>query len=144
MKQEIEKAIKEAMIARDKDKLIPLRAAKTAMTNLEKSGAVIDSNSYTSVIKKLVKQGKDSEEQFRKGDRPELADKEKYEIGVLNSFLPTEIDDLSLEKIVVVAINDLGATSMKDMGKIMKVINTMEIEVSGQRLSAKVKECLLK
>ena len=144
MKQEIEKSIKEAMLAKNSKRLIPLRAAKTAMTNLEKSGASVEGDAYPNVIRKLVKQGNDSEKQFRDVGRIELADKEKYEISILEEFLPKEIDELGLREMVKGVIRHFNATSMKDMGKIINNIKESGVVVSGQRLSTMVKQELSK
>ena len=110
-----------AMKAKDQTRLTALRMLKTALTNksIEK-GRALDAAEELQVVSMLVKQRRDSIEQFTKGGRQDLADKEQAEIGVLTGYLPAAASDEDVTAAVAAAIAETGATSAKDMGKVMK------------------------
>lgn len=110
-----------AMRAKDQLRLDTLRMAKAALMNreVEKKRALDDAESQQ-VMAGMIKQRRDSIEQFRNGGRPELADKEQAEIAILEAYLPPPLDAAELESIVADAIAEAGATSPKDMGRVMK------------------------
>ncbi len=95
--------------------------AKAALVNrqIDKKGPLDDAEAAR-VLQGLVKQREDSVEQFRKGNRPELAAKEEREIGVLRAYLPQEASDEEIRAAVDAAVKETGAASPKDMGKVMK------------------------
>jgi len=110
---------------RDKDtvKLGTLRMAKAALMNREiERGRALDDAESLQVVASLIKQRRDSIEQFRGGGRDDLADKEAAEIAVLERYLPPPVDAAELESAVDAAIAELGATSAKDMGRVMKAV----------------------
>ena len=98
-----------------------LRMLKAALMNreIERRGALDDAESLQ-VVASLVKQRKDSIEQFTKGGRQDLADKEAAEIGVLEAYLPPAADPAVIDRAIADAITETGATSPKDMGRVMK------------------------
>ncbi|MCU1384324.1 MAG: hypothetical protein JWL71_3021 [Acidobacteria bacterium] len=105
----------------DAVRLSTLRMLKAALTNREiERGHALDDAESLQVVGSLVKQRKDSIEQFTAGGRPELAAKEQAEIGVLETYLPAAADPAVVEQAVVDAIQETGATSPKDMGRVMK------------------------
>lgn len=110
-----------AMKARDQTRLTALRMLKTALTNksIEK-GRALEAAEELQVVSTLVKQRKDSIEQFTRGGRQDLADKEQAEIVVLNHYLPAAASDDEVAAAVAAAIAETGATSAKDIGKVMK------------------------
>lgn len=110
-----------AMKARDQTRLTALRMLKTALTNksIEK-GRALEAAEELQVVSTLVKQRKDSIEQFTRGGRQDLADKEQAEIVVLNHYLPAAASDEEIAAAVAAAITETGATSAKDIGKVMK------------------------
>lgn len=112
-----------AMKARDTTKLTALRMLKTALTNksIEKSRA-LDGAEELQVVNALVKQRRDSIEQFEAAGRQELADKERAEIGVLEAYLPPSASADELAAAVDAAVASTGATTAKDMGKVMKAV----------------------
>ena len=116
--------IVDAMRQRDQASLGPLRMLKAALMNreVEKHGA-LDQSESIQVVNQLVKQRRDSVEQFRAGGRPELADKEQAEIVVLERFLPPAADAGAVAAAIEAAVTDTGASSVKDMGKVMKAVN---------------------
>ena len=112
-----------AMKARDQLRLAALRMAKAALMNreVEKGRALEDAESQQ-VIASLIKQRRDSIEQFRRGGRDELADREAAEIVVLEAYLPPPVDAAAIERAVDEAIAETGATSAKDTGRVMKAV----------------------
>jgi uncharacterized protein YqeY len=112
-----------AMKAKDQTRLTALRMLKTALTNksIEK-GRALDDGEEMQVVSTLVKQRRDSIEQFTKGGRQDLADKEKAEIVILNAYLPAAASDDDIAAAVANAITETGASNAKDMGKVMKAV----------------------
>ena len=118
---EVSAGIADAMRKRDPVRLSTLRMLKAALMNREiERGHALDQSESLQVIASLVKQRKDSIEQFTRGGRQELADKEQSEIRVLEGYLPAAADPAAIEQAVVDAIQETGATSPKDMGRVMK------------------------
>ena len=109
------------MKAQDAARTSTLRMAKAALMNreIDKKGPLDDAEA-AKVLQGLVKQREDSADQFRKGNRPELAAKEEAEIGVLRPYLPQEASEADIAAAVEQAVKDTGAQSPKDMGKVMK------------------------
>lgn len=127
--------IADAMRARDQASLAPLRMLKAALMNreIEKGRALTDAESIQ-VVTQLVKQRRDSVDQFRAGGRPELADKEQEEITFLEKYLPPAADAGAIAAAVEAAVVEVGASSIKDMGKVMKAVNTA---LAGQTVDGK-------
>ena len=115
--------IAEAMRAKDQDRLGPLRMLKAALMNkkVERGKDVTDSEALA-IVSTLVKQRKDSVEQFTNAGRQDLADKEKAEIAILETYLPPPVSREELEKAVDEAVRTTGASSPKDMGGVMKAV----------------------
>ena len=121
LETELTAAIGAAMKARDQTTLDALRMLKTALTNkaVEK-GRQLDDAEAQQVVGSLVKQRRDSIEQFTNGGRQDLADKEAAEIRVLERYLPPAADMAEVTAAVEAAITETGASSAKDLGKVMK------------------------
>jgi hypothetical protein len=114
-------AIAAAMRKQDVVRLSALRMLKAALINREvERGRAIDDDEARQVVTSLVKQRKDSIEQFTKGGRQDLAEKEAAEIEVLETYLPPAADPAVIERAVAEAIAETGATSARDMGRVMK------------------------
>jgi uncharacterized protein len=112
-----------AMRAKDQARLAPLRMAKAALMNREvEKGRELDEAESQQVIASLIKQRRDSAEQFQKGGRPELASRETAEIATLEAYLPPPIDPAEIEGAVEEAVKETGATSAKDLGRVMKAV----------------------
>lgn len=110
-----------AMRARDQARLAPLRMAKAALMNREvEKGRALDDTEAQQVIASLIRQRRDSVEQFRKGGREDLASREAAEIGVLEAYLPPPVDPAEIERAVAEAVTETRATSGKDLGRVMK------------------------
>jgi uncharacterized protein len=119
----ISQDIATAMRARDQGRLMPLRMAKAALMNGEvEKGRALDLTESQQVIASLIKQRRDSVEQFRKGGREDLATKETSEIATLEAYLPPPIDPAEIERAVDDAVREAGATSAKDIGRVMKAV----------------------
>jgi uncharacterized protein YqeY len=118
---ELSPRIADAMRSHDAVGLRTLRMLKAALMNREiERGHALDDSESLQVVTSLVKQRRDSIEQFINGGRPELADKEQAEIHVLEAYLPAAADPAAVEQAVVDAIQEIGATSPKDIGRVMK------------------------
>ena len=110
-----------AMKAQDAARTSTLRMVKAAMMNRQiEKGAELDDDEVQKLLRSLVKQRRDSIEQYEKANRQELADKEKAEIDVIEYYLPQAASPEEIESVVMSAIAETGASSMKDMGKVMK------------------------
>ena len=121
--EDVNRAITDAMKAKDAQRLVALRMLKAAMMNREvERRRPLDDSEALQVVAALVKQRRDSIEQFTKGGRQDLVDKEAAELAILESYLPPSVDTAELEKAVEDAIASTGATSAKDMGKVMKAV----------------------
>lgn len=134
-----------AMRAKDTLTLGTLRMAKAALMNREiERGRPLDEGESLQVVSALIKQRRDSIEQFEKGGRPELARKEAEEITVLERYLPPPIDPAVLDAAVLAAIAETGAASPKDMGKVMKAVTARlaGAQVDGKALSELVRRKL--
>jgi len=139
--------IKSAMKAKDQVSLTTLRALKSAIKNaaIEKGGAdaELDETESLAVIRKQIKQRHDSITQFEDAGRPELADKEKEEILVLEKYLPTPLTEEEIGTIVADAVSETGASSKADMGKVMKAVQAKaEGRADGKLLSQLVMKAL--
>ena len=117
---------KEAMKAQDKIKSSTLSFLRAELINVAfaKKKSSLDDDEVITVIKKQIKQHQDSIEQFTKGNRPELAAKEEAESKVLKSYLPPQLSDEEIRKIIEEVVLSLGASGMKDMGKVMKEVSS--------------------
>lgn len=126
LQERIDNDLKDAMRAKDAARLGVLRMLKSALKNsaIEKGGAAatLDDTESIAVIRKQVKQRQDSIESFEKGGRPELAAKEKEELGVLQQYLPQQLSTDQLQKIVRDTIAELNASSKAQMGAVMKAV----------------------
>ena len=120
---QISQDIAQAMRARDQARLGALRMAKAALMNSEvQRGRALEEAEAQQVIASLIKQRRDSIEQFRSGGRTDLADKEAAEITILEAYLPPPIDTAEITRAVDAAIAETGASSPKDLGRVMKVV----------------------
>ena len=145
--ERIDSDLKDAMRAKDTTKLGVLRMLKSALKYgaIEKSGADSDLNDADAVqvIRKQAKQRQDSIESFEKGGRAELAEKEKAELVILNSYLPQQLSAEELAKIVRETITEVGATSKAQMGAVMKALQSKVAgRADGKTLSQEVQKQL--
>ena len=136
---QIQKDIVTAMKARDEQRLSCLRMVKTALKNKEiDKMAPLDDKESQQVLSTLIKQRKDSVEQFTKGGRQEMADKEASEITLIEAYLPKEVGEAEIVAEVRAAIADMtGPLTMKDMGSVMKAAMA-RFAAAGMRVDGKV------
>ena len=134
--ERIGKDITAAMKARDQGRLAPLRMAKAALMNREvEKGRALDEAESEQVIGSLIKQRRDSIEQFTNGGRQDLAARETAEVGILEAYLPPPVDATQVEAAVDQAIAETGAVSVKDLGRVMKAVMA---RLAGQTVDGKV------
>ncbi len=119
--QDVDKDLVTAMKAKDEFKLSVLRMMKTALKLKQvELGKPLEDGAAHAVLRTLVKQRHDSAEQFRKGGRIDLAEKEEAEINIVESYLPAAASDTEIEAAVVAAIAETGAATPQDLGRVMK------------------------
>ena len=142
LKNTIDKQIKESMLNKDKDRLLALRAVKSAILLEEKD---VNSNSINEmqILMKLIKQRKDSLSVYKEQNRLDLAEIEQKEINIIQEFLPEQMEDSELETRIENIIKTVGAESIRDMGKVMGMA-TKELlgKVDNSRIAAMIKEKL--
>jgi len=142
--QEIDEGFKIALKTQDKTRLSALRMLRSGLKNkeVERRGKLEDAE-ILSVIKGLIRQGKEAVEQFEKGGRPDLSEKEKAEIEIFSAFLPTQATPEEVEESINQIILDLKASGIKDMGKVMKAaVARLAGRAEGQAIQAIVKQRL--
>ena len=142
--EQIQKDITAAMKAREEQRLSTLRMVKTALKNREiKKMAPLDDKESQAVLTTLIKQRKESVEQFTKGGRQEMADKEAAEIVLIETYLPKAAGEADVVAGVKAVIVEMGSPSMKDMGTVMKNamarFNAAGMRVDGKMVSEAVK-----
>jgi uncharacterized protein YqeY len=133
-----------AMKAGDKPRASILRMALAGVKQREvDTRRPLDDAGITSVLERMIKQGRDSAQQYRDGGRPELAEKEEFEIGVLQSYLPQQLNDSELEDLIAECISAAGASSVKDLGKVMGLVKARGAgRVDMSTVSARVRAML--
>tara|TARA_Y100001936_G_scaffold108856_1_gene106949 strand:- start:1594 stop:2031 length:438 start_codon:yes stop_codon:yes gene_type:complete len=134
LKNTIDIQIKESMLNKNKSRLIALRAIKSAILLNEKSGEGADLDEIK-LLMKLIKQRKDSLKLYLEQNRQDLANTEQVEIDIIEEFLPKQLTDEDLEKEIEIIIKEIGAESMKDMGKVMASANK---KLSGKADSSRI------
>ena len=146
LEKEISKGIMDAMKAKDTVRLSALRNIKKFIIEAKTAGMSIDELPDADVIKiisKLAKQGTDSAELYKSQNRQDLADEELGQVAVMQEYLPKQITDKELTEAVKAIIAETGATSMKEMGKVMGIASkSLAGKADGKEIAAKVKELL--
>ncbi|MCW0180907.1 MAG: GatB/YqeY domain-containing protein [Zavarzinia sp.] len=128
LRDELNAALKEAMRAKDMLRVTTIRMMLAAFKDrdiaarTEGPDAGVGEAELVTVMQKLIKQRRDSIEAYDKGGRPELADKERAEIAVIEAFLPKQMDEAEAKAAIAAAVAELGASGMKDMGKVMALL----------------------
>ena len=136
-----------AMKSQDAARTSTLRMVKAAMMNRKiEKGSELDDDEMQKLLRSLLKQRRDSVEQYENAGRQELADKEKAEIEVIESYLPQAASQHEMEQAVNAAITETGAASIKDMGKVMKAAQALLVgkNADGKTVSELVKTALNK
>ena len=144
LKQEITEAMKAAMRARDKARLGTIRLALSEIKRVEMDERIEpDDTRVIAILDKMLEQRRESIRMFEEAERTELADQEKFEITVLQEFLPQALSAAELDDIIQSALAESGAESMKDMGKVMGLVKPQVIGRADMgSISAKIKAAL--
>ena len=148
LKQKLREELKRSMLARDELKTSVLRMVLSAINyyEIEKGGAGYEANEedVMSVVQKEAKQRRDSIEEFTKAGRQELADKEQKELEILQKYLPEQLSEEEIKKLVDEAISQTGASNISDMGKVMgALMPKIKGKADGSLVSKIVKESLI-
>jgi len=123
------------MKGREEARLETLRMMKTALKKLEVDGMKqLDETTEMQVLSTLIKQRRESADMFRKGNRPELADKEEAELKMIEAFLPAAPSDAEVDEAIASAMAETGVTSLKQMGVVMKAAQS---KLAGKRVDGK-------
>ena len=123
LREQITEDMKTAMKARETERLAAIRLLLAAIKQKEVDERIVLSDvNVVAVIEKMLKQRRDSISQFEAAGRVDLADKEKFEVGILQTYMPQALSEGDVEAIVVAAIAETGAAGVKDMGKVMGVV----------------------
>ena len=144
IKEQLKNDMKEAMKAKDKVKLSTIRMIMSLIKNAEidKRGELTDEE-IIGLLQKYAKQRKESIEMYEKGGRQDLVEKEKAELAIVESYLPEQLDENEIKNIVKSTIEEVGASSVKDMGKVMKaVMPKLRGRADGSVVNRIVKELL--
>ncbi len=148
LKNQIEEKLNQALKAKDKKTYPTLRLIVSAIKDAEianrsKGIKDISDSDITGILKKMIKQRNESCEVYKKAGRNELLDNEKKEIGVINLFLPKQLSDEETKKICEDAVKSVGASSMKDMGKVMGILKSKHAQtIDFSKVSIIIKELL--
>ena len=148
LKQQIESKLNEALKAKDKNTYPTLRLVVSAIKDAEIAGRskgqqeVADSD-ITGILKKMIKQRNESCEVYKKAGRKELLESESREIKVISAFLPKQLSEEETKKICQETVKSVGATSMKDMGKVMGMLKSKHADtIDFSKVSSIIKELL--
>lgn len=142
LSEQIQKDMIAAMKSKEEEKLSTLRMMKSAMKNKEiDKRAPLDDKEVLAVLSTMIKQRKDSVEQFTKGNRPELAAKEAREITLIEGYMPKSAGEEQITDAVKATIAEMGSPTMKDMGTVMKAVMAKfaDVRVDGKVVSETVK-----
>jgi uncharacterized protein YqeY len=144
LKEQITNDMKEAMKAGDKPRLSVIRLILAAIKQREVDERItLDDSQILAALDKMLKQRRESIVQFEKGARQDLADQENAEIKVIQAYMPAQLSEAELDKLVAEAVTESGAASIKDMGKVMgilkpKVAGKADMSAVSARIKAKL------
>ena len=144
LKARIQEDMKSAMRSGDKERLNTIRLVLAAIKQREvDERIVLDDNQVMAVLDKMAKQRRESITQFQNGGRVDLADKERAELAVITGYLPAQMSDEELNALVQAAVAEVGASSIKDMGKVMAIVRAkaqgrVDLAVAGERVKARL------
>ena len=148
LKKQIEEKLNEALKSKDKNTYPTLRLVVSAIKDAEIAGRTkgqkeMSDSELISILKKMIKQRNESCEVYKKAGRNELLENEKKEIDVISAFLPKQLSEVETKKICEEAIKSSGASSMKDMGKVMGVLKSKHADtLDFSKVSSIIKELL--
>lgn len=146
IRERLNEDLKAAMRERAELRLSTIRMARAEILNKDKEhGTEATEDDILKILQSMVKKRQEAAEQYTKGGREELAAKEREEIKIIQTYLPAQLSDEELRRAVQAAIAETGASSMKDMGKVMGILNKqLSGRAASARISQVVKEMLAK
>lgn len=141
LKQQIQEDMKIALRAHDKQRLGVVRLILAAIKQVEVDERVeVDDTRVTQILNKMIKQRRDSITQYDQAKRDDLADQERLEVKIIQTYLPEPLSETDIDRSVSEAITKVGATSIKDMGKVMAELkNKLQGRADMTQISAKIK-----
>ena len=144
LKEQILVDMKTAMRDKDTPRLETVRMLRSAIQRREVDERVeLDDAGVVAVVQKMIKQGQDAAQQFDQGGRPELADRERAGIAVLEGYLPAQLSEQEIQAAVEAAIAETGATTLRDMGKVMGLLKSrLQGQADMGQVSARIKAIL--
>lgn len=142
LQTDVEQQLKEAMKAKEAVRVKALRQIKSELLKLQTSGREYSEQDEKAMLKRLVKQHNESIEAFQGAGRAEQAEEERQELEIIQTFLPPQLSGAELEAAVKQAVSETGASSPKDMGKVMKHLKSAGVEADGREMSEMVKNVL--
>ncbi|MCE7966948.1 MAG: GatB/YqeY domain-containing protein [Nitrospira sp. NTP2] len=142
LRDRLSEDLKSAMKSRDQLRMDVIRMIKAAVLNKEvELKQDLDDAGMSRIMTTLIKQRQEAAEQYEKGQRPDLASKERQEITIIQSYLPAPVATENLARVVAAVITETGASSLKDMGPVMK---TVLARLAGQSVDGKIVSDLVK
>jgi uncharacterized protein YqeY len=130
LKAQIQEDVKNAMRAQERERLGVLRLVMAAIKQIEVDKRIeLDDEQVLAVLDKMVKQRRESLEQFEKAEREDLAEKERYELGIIATYMPEPLSEEELGSLIQSTMDELGAESIRDMGPVM---NAIRAQVQGR------------
>ena len=144
LKETLARDLKDAMRQKDKVRLGAIRMLQSAITTKEKeAGEPVDDDAVTAIVAKQVKQRRDSIQQFTEAGRADLAEREAAELGYIEAYLPAQASDEDIHAVVQAIVTRTGATTMKDMGRVMgEAMSELKGVADGGRVQAVVRALL--
>ncbi|WP_395497170.1 GatB/YqeY domain-containing protein [Rickettsiella endosymbiont of Litargus connexus] len=144
LKQRIQEDMKAALRAHDKQRLGVVRLILAAIKQVEVDDRVdVDDQRVTQILNKMIKQRRDSIAQYDEAKRDDLADQERLEVGIIQTYLPEPLSEADIDQLLSEVLTKVGATSIKDMGKVMAELKEkLQGRADMTRISAKIKERL--
>ncbi len=144
LKERLARDLKDAMRAKDQTRLLTVRALMSAITAREKEGTgPLSADDLTAVVQKQAKQRRDAAEQYDDAGRDDLAQRERDELTLIEAYLPAQLSDEDIARVVQEIVTRTGATTMKDMGRVMgEAMSALRGQADGNRVRAAVQGLL--
>lgn len=144
LKDQLTADMKTAMRAKDKPRLGVIRLMLAAIKQIEVDERIeLDDARILAVLDKMIKQRRESIKQYKAAERQDLLEQEEFEVGIIQEFMPAQLDEAEIDSIIKAAIAETGASSMKDMGKIMGLIKPrLQGRADMSAVSSKIKSQL--
>jgi uncharacterized protein YqeY len=144
LQERLARDLKDAMRAKDQTRLLAIRAIRSAIIEKEKEGTgPITDDDLLAIVQKQAKQRRDALEQYEDAGREDLAQKERDELAIIGRYLPTQLSDEEIHSVVHDIVTRTGATSMKDMGRVMgEAMSELKGRADGNRVRVTVQQLL--